>query len=329
MSYSSHNDLPDGTSLARVLQVIDLLGYRAFRDTHKIPNMIRSCHWYDEDDYRSWYGVELQIYDNSGCITVETRSTVARSYWDLIHQNKTIKLLRDIFGGHFETDAGKNRYWRPDEPPPSPLASGCFVARWRFKNAFIKSQIYLQSRNLTGNIAHKQPTKLYFIDEINPRLLSNNLLIPFIIAVWEEYFRSTFAAVLRYADRREQVLKKAHLSHTQLEQIAIDKKPIEQAISECFSFQRPSMIGKNFSLLDDHLDLAAAMRKPFKRRKETLFDRIEALVEGRNAFVHAGDMDMSLYDRELEKVVTDIVEAVDRCYAAIGTRFGFTPLIDY
>lgn len=329
MSYSSHNELPDGTSLARVLQVIDLLGYRAFRDTHKIPNMIRSCHWYDAEDYRSWYGVELQIYNKAGRITVDTRSTIARSYWDTTHQNKTIKLLRDIFGGHFETDAGKNRYYRPDKPPPSPLASGCFVARWQFKIAFIKSQIYLQSRNLGGDIAYKHPSGFHFIDEINPRLLSNNLLIPFVIAVWEEYFRSTFAAVLRYADRREQVLKKARLSHTQLEQIAIDRKPIEQAISECFSFQRPSIIGENFRLLDVKLDLAAAMRKPFQRRKVTLFDRIEALVEGRNAFVHAGDMDMSLYDRELEKVMTDIVEAVDRCYAAIGTRFGFTPLIDY
>lgn len=80
---------------------------------------------------------------------------------------------------------------------------------------------------------------------MNPRLLSNNLLVPFIIAVWEEYYRATFTALLRYADKREVVLKKARLSLAQLEQIAAEKQ-IERAIAECFSFQRPSVIGENF-----------------------------------------------------------------------------------
>jgi hypothetical protein len=164
---------------------------------------------------------------------------------------------------------------------------------------------------------------------MNPRLLSNNLIVPFIVAVWEEYFRSTFTAILKYAVKREQVLKKARLSHNQLEQIAVDNKTVEQAIAECFSFQRPSIISENFRLLDTRLDLAAAMRKPFRRRKVSLFDRIEDLIEGRNAFVHVGELDLTLYDREIEKVLTDIVEAVDRCYQAVGARFSFTPLTNY
>jgi hypothetical protein len=45
------------------------------------------------------------------------------------------------------------------------------------------------------------------------------------------------------------------------------------------------------------------MRKPFRQRKVSLFDSIEALVESRNAFVHAGEMDLSLYDRELKRVL--------------------------
>lgn len=178
-------------------------------------------------------------------------------------------------------------------------------------------------------MVRERPTGFPFLDEMNPRLLSNNLLIPFIIAVWEEYFRSTFTAVLKYAERREQVLKRARLSHSQLEQIAVNERPVEQTIAECFSFQRPSIIGENFRLLDKRLDLAAVMRKPYNRRKTTLFDQIESLVEGRNAFVHAGKIDMSIYDKELEKILKDIVEAVDRCYHAIGDRFGFTPLTNY
>jgi hypothetical protein len=185
------------------------------------------------------------------------------------------------------------------------------------------------TRKLEGPIAKDHPTGLEVIDRINPRLLSNNLLIPYVIAVWEDYFRSTFTAALKYTGKREAALKKARLSHAQLEQIATAEKPVEQTISECFSFQRPSLIGENFKLLDAKLDIVAALRKPYRRRKATLFASIEALVERRNAFVHTGEMDLSLYDKLLNQTLTDIVEAVNRAYAVIGTRFGFTPIHDF
>lgn len=185
------------------------------------------------------------------------------------------------------------------------------------------------ARKLEGDIAREKPSGLAVMDEMNPRLLSNNLLIPYVIAVWEEYFRSTFTATLKYADKREAVLKKARLSHTQLEQIAGENRPVEQTITECFSFQRPSLISENFKMLDSKLDIAAALRKPYRRRKVTLYNSIEALVEGRNAFVHAGEMDLSLYDEALNGTLTDIVEAVDRAYSAIGSHFGFIPIEDY
>ena len=124
------------------------------------------------------------------------------------------------------------------------------------------------------------------------------------------------------------MLKKARLSHAQLEQIAAEKQ-IERAIAECFSFQRPSVIGENFRMIDTRLDLVGAMRKPYRRRRVTLSDSIESLVVSRNAFVHAGDMDMSLFDKELQTIMSDIVVAVDRSYEAIGSHFGFSTIHDY
>jgi hypothetical protein len=164
------------------------------------------------------------------------------------------------------------------------------------------------------------------MDEMNPRLLSNNLLIPYVIAAWEDYFRSLFVAILKYSDRRESAMKNARLSQVHLEEIITNYKTVERAISECFSFQRPSQICNNFKMIDAKLDIASAMRKPYRRRRKTLFDSIEALVEKRNAFVHSGDMDLSLYDRELNRTLSDIVEAADRAYASIGSQFGFVPI---
>jgi hypothetical protein len=329
MSYTSESELPAGTKLQCVLDVVELLGYTSAKDGLRVPNRVGGYFWYEESEYKSWTGVELDVYREDGLVKVTTRSRVGRSYWDLSQQNKTLRLIRDLFGGHFSTDAGRNRYWHPDEPPPSPLSSGCFLARWRFHNSLGKARIYLMTRHIEGDIAREKSTGLLWMDERNPRLLSNNLLIPFVVAVWEEYFRSTFAAALKYADKREAVLKKARLSHAQLEQIAAEKRPIEQAISECFSFQRPSLIGENFKLLDTKLDISAVLRKPYRRRKASLFESIEALVEGRNAFVHAGEMDLSLYDKALQRTLDDIVVAVNRGYATIGKHFGFDPIHDY
>jgi hypothetical protein len=185
------------------------------------------------------------------------------------------------------------------------------------------------TRKLEGDIAKEKPTGFFFMDEMNPRLLSNNLLIPFVVAVWEDYFRSTFAATLKFAESPHSVLKKARLSHAQLEEIAAQKMPIEQAIAECFSFQRPSSIGNNFKLIDPKLDIASALRKPHRRRKVSLFDSIEELVEGRNAFVHAGEMNLGLFDKELERSLDDITVAVDRAYTVVGKHFGFDPNHDY
>jgi hypothetical protein len=329
MSYTSESKIPGTAKLTQIQEVITLLGYKKIPNGLGIPNMVASYFWHDDTDYKSWYGVELQIYRNKKEITIETRSTESRSYWDLKHQNNTLKIIRDLFGGHFATDAGRNRYRHPDEPPPTPICSGCYLARWRFHNALSRAHIYLMTRKLEGDIAKEKSSGFYFMDEMNPRLLSNNLLVPYIIAVWEEYFRATFTAALKYSTKREAVLKKARLSHAQLEQIAIYEQPVERTIAECFSFQRPSAITENFKLLDTKLDIGGAMRKPYKKRKTSLFESIEALVEGRNEFVHAGGMDMELYDTKLKNVLSDVVVAVDRAYSAIGKHHGFSPIHDY
>lgn len=315
---------------AQVQDIIDLLGYKQSRDGLKVPNRIDGYMWYDEVDYRSWSGVELDLYKTpKGPVKVTTRSTVSRSYWDLIHQNRTLKLLRDLFGGHFETDAGRNRYWRPESPPPTPISSGCYLARWRFHNSLGRADMYLTSRKLEGPITADNSSGLEIMDQYNPRLLSNNLLVPYMIAVWEEYFRATFAACLRYSKQREAALKRAKLSHADLEKIAIGSVLIERSVAETFSFQRPSAISETFKLIDPKLDIAAAFRKPYRRRKVTLYDSIETLVKDRNRLVHTGDLNLKLFDKELKTSSVDLTEAVNRAYDYTAKHYGFVPIHDY
>lgn len=71
------------------------------------------------------------------------------------------------------------------------------------------------------------------------------------------------------------------------------------------------------------------MRKPYKRKKESLFDFIELLVENRNALVHEGALDTKLFDKEINSTLEKITEAVDRVYCEIGSKCGFEPIHTY
>jgi len=178
-------------------------------------------------------------------------------------------------------------------------------------------------------MARKEPTGLAFIDEMNPRLFSNNLLLPYLVAIWEDYFKSTFSAVLKYSANRSAALKNARLPQEKLESIAGDTQTVENAIAESLSFQRPKIVSTNFKLVDSKFDLASAMRKPFRRRKLNLFDTIDAYVDSRNEFVHSGTMDLTFTDAKLAKAIEDFDVAVDRCYSAICNNFGFAAIRDY
>ena len=185
------------------------------------------------------------------------------------------------------------------------------------------------NRKLEGQIARDSSSGFESVDWMNPRLLSNNLVVPYMIAVWEEFFRSTFTACLRYSKQREAALKRAKLSHADLEKLALGSVQVERSVAEFFSFQRPSAVAETFKLLDAKLDLAAPLRKPYRRRRISLFDSIEALVEHRNALVHTGDISLGLFDKQLKTTMGDLTEAANRTYNYIAKHYGFDPNHDY
>ena len=123
MSYTSESICDPKASLKVVKEVVELLGYKKVNDGLKMPDRKGCYYWIERKDCRSWVGVELDIYKKKGePVVIATRSTAARSYWDLVHQNKTLRLIRDLLGGNFTTDAGRNRYWHPAGPPPKPVS---------------------------------------------------------------------------------------------------------------------------------------------------------------------------------------------------------------
>ncbi len=81
MSYTSETVLPTNATLVQAQDLVVLLGYKKVNDNLKVPNRVAGYFWFDETDYRSYVGVELDIYrSREGIITVETRSRIGRSY---------------------------------------------------------------------------------------------------------------------------------------------------------------------------------------------------------------------------------------------------------
>ena len=123
MSYCSENRLPLATPINRLIEVIELLGFQRVQDPLKIDGQLGAFIWVGSSDEISFVGLELSVYKTDECISVQTRTRAGRSYWDLKQQNKTISLLRSLFGGPFTTDEGTNRYMIFDVPAPSKIAS--------------------------------------------------------------------------------------------------------------------------------------------------------------------------------------------------------------
>lgn len=323
MSYTSENILHHRTRVSEVLEYITLLGcQRINASKYSLKNEVAQFYYFDEKDYKSWSAVGVSVYVNKSNVSVTTHSSSSRSYYDLAMQNKLIKGLKIIFGGHFTTDSGRNRCIRLVGKPPSAAESGCHLAFDRFGHNIIRAGLYMESRVFPEK-KWENTGELWFMDSINPRLLSNNLMLPFFVAIVEDYFKSTFVAMLRYSDRKEAFFKGARLSSDQLCNISSSKLSIEEAIAENLSFQRITSICQHFKLMDPKIDLASLLRKPYRNRKLTLFDELNLAVVKRHKFIHGGESDLELEDLKVWNLL-DVIEAVVvRVYKSITEYKGW------
>jgi len=156
---------------------------------------------------------------------------------------------------------------------------------------------------------------------MNPRLLLNNLLLPYLVAILEDYFKSTFVAILTYSPRKEAFLKNARLSSEQLLAIASGSAKPEEALAENLSFQRVSAISRHFKELEPKLDLGGTLRRPFRRRKKSLFNSLEGMTERRHALIHRTVLDTTFDDEDAHRAFDDLEHAVVRCHRRITSYY--------
>jgi hypothetical protein len=324
VSYESENTLPKETRLETVCEFLQLLGYERFKGRHPLrrPNVI-DFGWFSTSHYESNVGVELHLRrTETGELIVYTRTPLARSYHDLLQQNRTIREIRRRFGGNFETDAGRNRCWcTKGISSPIPAARGVRRAYSRLRYSLFQIAVYRQSISIAPE--RKKISGVEWIDSLNPSVLSNNLLLPFLTAALEDFFKSSFVALLRYSERKETFFKNARLNASHLTGISDGKLTVEEAIAQALPFQRISSICDHFKALDSALDLASCLKRPYRRRSVSLFESIEKMVEKRHELIHRNTLASDYSDELAEHDINNVEVATKRCILKMNNHYAW------
>jgi hypothetical protein len=316
MSYTSTSKLPKSTSLNCVIELIELLGYELYESEFDIPGQILCYRWHGEKDFQSFVGVEIQIYQKD-FITVDTRTRLGRSWWDLRQQNKTIKALKDFFGGSFVTDEGRNiLFYEEDEEEPSLLEAGLYLRKWSHHNDLVKLGIL----NMNANINAPLPTKFPYIEQYNSKIIFNNLQIPFLVGVLEEYLKTTFVVLMKCLPDGERskifkrLLNKVKVLPDYIGTFSKNSESVEWLLTEYLSFQRPKTIVENFMVIDSKIDINSVFMKPTSNQKGSLFERVDKVINIRNNIVHHAEIDHEITDDTLNQIAEDFNEVANRIY---------------
>ena len=323
MSYESENILNSSVRIKDVQNFIELLGYKyqGIWNGEELGK-IKSYHWFERKDYKSTYGVELSIYNHDSKLYVTTRTNVSRSYYDLEHQNKTIRLIKKHFGGTFATDEGKGRYLQINGQPPEPATSGCHLAFSSFGSNLIRARQYYDSRKFGDK--KQESSGIYWLDRYNPRLLSNNFILTFLVSIFEDYWKSTYIALLKYTENKESIFKTGRIYPERLVQISNGELTIEEGFAESISFARISNVCNQFKNLDKKLDFAAVLKKPYRRRKKNLFDTLEEMTEIRNLIIHEASSPVMLEDEYIKDSINNLHDSIEKCYKELTRINGWT-----
>ena len=313
MGYDCINYLPKGTRRNDVNGFLLLLGYKKQNKNVYF--------WFSEEHYQSFSGVLAKVVSaETNDLEVWTHSWIFRSKSDAEYHNHTIRQIKKRFGGYFVSDYGRNRYLPIDEEEYEPAEAGCGLAYEKFGHNIIRMKVYIDAREFKGEQWAKIG-KFEFIDYLNPKLLSNNLLVPVMVASLEDYFKSTFVALLRYSSQKEKIFKNIRIYPSDLAKVSDKRLSIEESAANVLSFQSLDRVSANFRLIDPILDIAGALRKPYKRSKRTPFDGLATLIERRHAVIHKSIFDHTYTDEQLQRDLHDLQEGVKRVYRMLTETY--------
>ena len=270
MGYDCKYYFTQKTNKNKIIEFIQLIGYKR--------ESLNYFYFFERKDYKSISGVEMWLENGNKLYKIHLHTQIVCSKFDLEFLNKTVRLLKERFGGYFISDKGKNRFIPFDGLDIEKAKSGCYVAfNFNFLNNIQYLLAYADLREFPEHFKKAEKDANSIFNLVNPMLLSNNLMIVYLVAIIEEYFKLTYTALLKYSPRRYNIFKNHKIFSTDIIDIGDGKVFSEEALSKSLSFQNIKKICEYFKKLEPNFDLYSILIKPYGRRRENfyqIFDRV-------------------------------------------------------
>jgi hypothetical protein len=186
-------------------------------------------------------------------------------------------------------------------------------------NSYLRTGFILPDSNPLGAAEKVWP----HLRVLNPEVFMSNVLTTYLVSAMEDYFKSSYIALLTYTERKPTILKGIRLSGEQLAQISAATLTVEQAAAEVLPFQRLAAVGRHFADIDPKLDVMAPLKRPYRGRKVNLLDRLESLVTRRHALIHDMHIDADLDRKRLEGHIHDLTVGISRVYKGVTGHYGW------
>jgi len=308
-----------GSRRSDVEEFLRLLGYRPVRSV--FPTKGESAFMYFPDhDYAFVTGVEATVFQDRQEVNVHTRTRVWRSKADTDTHNDTLRQLNKRFGGAFHSDVGAGRYFIYDGPDRRDAEAGAYRAFSIFEDNHSSAGLFVQNIPAKDSSYRAMPLELRFA---YPPVNAANMVVPFFVAIVEEYLRSTFVALLRYSRAREAILKNVKMTFAEAVHIRDTNALIEEEAARKISFQDLAQVQRHFKALNDKYDIGGWLRFPYRGRKESLHATLERLIQQRHSFVHRARLSGNYGHIEAERDLNSIRVAVTRIYEKLISLNGW------
>jgi hypothetical protein len=149
-----------------------------------------------------------------------------------------------------------------------------------------------------------------------------NVYLSYLCSIVEDYFRNTYIALLRFSGKKDKIMN-TKLSSFDLLDISKGNISVEEAYARTLSFQNIQKINSNFITLDSKLDISSVLKKPYKKRKINLYDRLNLILERRHGIIHRLQLDLSYNSESIQKDIDDVKASIIIVYEFICNKYGW------
>ena len=328
---------PKKASKNELKEFVEKRGYKKTEHLWNWPKGTLNFFWFDDDDYKSIAGVELDIYpvDNTenkytnNKWAIHVRNLVSGSIFDVREFNDVVRAIRKKFGGTLIGDYGKNRYaplWDDDSVP---MQRG-IEREYKYHNGVLK-KITLALPNEIFSIPKTDDAKIKsFIDftkQQDPSTVIYNGLIPLLISTVESILRSYFIIILKYdtlARQNLENLSKIKLDFSSIEKIEAGIYSKEWIVADQYNFQNLESIKKAFDLFN--IDIYKTLHNKILRKsnpRTDLFQLISKLINDRHEIIHNLIFDLSLSKSVFLNKLNIVQNVIDAVTDEIEKKYGF------